>query len=70
MITPDMVIFIQSKKDLKRWINLRYFKAEVENQHDKRIKIVRSDCGGSYTIGTLHLAKSLYLLQGSYRRLA
>ena len=24
------------------------FKAEVENQHDKRIKIVRSDRGGEY----------------------
>ena len=26
----------------------KIFKAEVENQHDKRIKIVRSDCGGEY----------------------
>ena len=48
MITLAMDIFIQSKKDLKRWINLKIFKAEVENQHDKRIKIVRSDRGGEY----------------------
>ena len=26
----------------------KIFKAEVENQLDKRIKIVRSDCGGEY----------------------
>jgi hypothetical protein len=26
----------------------KLFKAEVENQHDKRIKIVWSDCGGEY----------------------
>jgi hypothetical protein len=26
----------------------KIFKAEVENQHDKRIKIVRSDRGGEY----------------------
>ena len=26
----------------------KVFKAEVENQHDKRIKIVRSDRGGEY----------------------
>ena len=48
----------------------KIFKAEVENQHNKRIKIVRSDRGGSTTVGTLHMAKSLYLLQGSYRRMA
>ena len=48
----------------------KIFKAEVENQHDKRIKIVRSDRGGSTTVGTLHMAKSLDLLRGSYRRLA
>jgi transposase InsO family protein len=27
---------------------LKIFKAEVENQHDKKIKIVRSDRGGEY----------------------
>ena len=44
--------------------------AEVENQLDKRIKIVRSDRGGSTMVGTPHLAKSLDLLQGFYRRMA
>ena len=48
----------------------KIFKAEVENQHEKRIKIVRSDRGGSTTVGTLHMAKFLDLLQGSYRRMA
>ena len=48
----------------------KIFKVEVENQHDKRIKIVRSGCGGSTTVGTLHMAKSLDLLQSSYSRLA
>jgi hypothetical protein len=48
----------------------KIFKAEVENYHDKRIKIVRSDRGGITTVGTLHLSKCLDLLQGSYRRLA
>jgi hypothetical protein len=45
------------------------FKAEVENQHDKRTKIVRSDRGGSTTVGTLHMVKYLDLLQGSYRKM-
>ena len=41
----------------------KIFKVEVENQHDKRMKIVRSDRGGgSTTVGTLHMAKSLDLL--------
>ena len=48
----------------------KIFKAEFENQHDKRTKIVRSDRGGSTTVGTLHMAKSLDLLRGSYRRMA
>jgi hypothetical protein len=26
----------------------KIFKTEVENQHDLKIKIVRSDCGGEY----------------------
>jgi hypothetical protein len=50
----------------------KIFKAEVENQHDKRIKIVRSDHvggGGSTTVGTLHMVKYLDLLQGSYRKM-
>jgi hypothetical protein len=26
----------------------KIFKAEVENQHNIKIKLVRSDCGGEY----------------------
>ena len=48
----------------------KIFKAEVENQHDLKIKIVMSDCrGGSTTVGIPHMAKFLDLLQGSYRRM-
>ena len=48
----------------------KIFKAEVENQHNLKIKIVRSDRGGSTTVGKPHMAKFLDLLQGSYRRMA
>ena len=48
----------------------KIFKVEVENQHNFKIKIVRSDCGGSITIGIPHMAKFLDFLQGSYRRMA
>ena len=41
------------------------FKAEVENQHDLKIKIVRSDHGGSTTVGTPHMTKFLTLLRCS-----
>jgi transposase InsO family protein len=43
-----MAIFIQLRKDQKHWINLKIFKAEVENQHNLKIKIVRSDRGREY----------------------
>ena len=46
------------------------FKAEVENRHNLKIKIVRSDRGGSTTVDIPHMAKFLDLLQGSYRRMA
>ena len=48
----------------------KIFKAEVKNQYNLKIKIVRSDHGGSTTAGIPHMAKFLYLLQGSYRRMA
>ena len=48
----------------------KIFKAEVENQHNLKIKIVRSDRGGSTMVGIPHMAKFLDLLQGSYRRMA
>ena len=47
----------------------KIFKAEVENQHNLKIKIVRSNHGGSTTVGIPHMAKFLDLLQGSYRRM-
>ena len=47
----------------------KIFKAEVENQHNLKIKIVRSDRGGSTTVDTPHMAKFLDLLQGTYRKL-
>ena len=46
----------------------KIFKAEVENQHNLKIKIVRSDRGGTM-VGIPHMAKFLYRLQGSYRRM-
>ena len=49
----------------------KIFKAEVENQHNLKIKIVRSNCGGeTTTVDTPHMAKFLDLLQGSYRKMA
>jgi hypothetical protein len=48
----------------------KIFKAEVENQLDKRIKIVRSNRGGSTMVVTPHLAKFLDLLQSFYRKMA
>src|SRR3954470_13943595 len=47
----------------------KIFKAEVENQHDKIIKIVRSDRGGSTTVGILHMVKYQDPLQGSYKKM-
>jgi len=49
----------------------KIFKAEVENQHNIKIKVVRSDRGGESTmVDTPHMAKFLDLLQGSYRKMA
>ena len=47
----------------------KIFKVEVENQHDKRIKIVRSDRGGSTTVGILHMVKYQDPLQGSCKKM-
>ena len=47
----------------------KIFKAEVENQHDKRIKIVRSDRGRSTTVGISCMGKFLDLLRGFYRKM-
>jgi hypothetical protein len=40
----------------------KIFKAEVENQHNIKIKIVRSDRGGRTTVAIPHMAKFLDLL--------
>ena len=36
------------KKRLEAFDKFKIFKAEVENQHNLKIKVVRSDCGGEY----------------------
>ena len=48
----------------------KIFKAEVENQHNLKIQIVRSDRGGEYYGRHTPYAKFLDLLQGFYRRMA
>ena len=49
----------------------KIFKTKVENQHNLKIKVVRSDRGGESTmVDTPHIAKFLDLLQGSYRKMA
>jgi hypothetical protein len=39
----------------------KMFKAEVKNQHDIKIKIIRSDRGGSTTVVIPYMAKFLDL---------
>ena len=50
----------------------KIFKAKVENQHNLKIKIVRSDRGGegSTTVGTPLMAKFMDLLRGSLWKMA
>jgi hypothetical protein len=50
------------KERSKALDKFKIFKAEVENQLDKKIKIVRSDRGGSTTVTVLHMDKCLDLL--------
>jgi hypothetical protein len=47
----------------------KIFKVKVENQHNIKIKIVRSDRGESTTVAILRLAKFLNLLRASYRKM-
>ena len=47
MITSVMATFIQSKKRTEVLDKFKIFKVEVENQHNLKIKIVRSDRGRS-----------------------
>ena len=49
----------------------KIFKTKVKNQHNLKIKIVRSNRGGGSTmVDTPHMVKFLDLLQGSYRKMA
>jgi hypothetical protein len=48
MITPVMVIFTPYGERSEALEKFKVFKAEVENQHDAKIKVARSDCGGEY----------------------
>jgi hypothetical protein len=54
----------ERSKDLDKF---KIFNAEVENQHDIKIKIVRSNRGGSTMVVIPHMAKFLDLSRGSYR---
>jgi hypothetical protein len=58
------------KERLEALSKFKIFKAEVGNQHDIKIKIVRSDRGGSTTVVIPHMAKFLHLSRGSYRKMA
>jgi hypothetical protein len=54
------------KKRSEALDKFKIFKAEVENQHDIKIKIVRSDHGGGSTMVVIpHMAKFLDLSRGS-----
>jgi ribosomal protein S1 len=58
------------KERLEALSKFKIFKAEVGNQHDIKIKIVRYDRGGSTTVVIPHMAKFLHLSRGSYRKMA
>ena len=36
------------KRNLNHWTCFKIYKAEVKNQLNRKIKAVRSDCGGEY----------------------
>ena len=60
----------QIKKRSEALDKFKIFMAKVENQHNLKIKIVRSDRGGSTTVDIPHITKFLDLLQSSYRKMA
>jgi hypothetical protein len=64
----DYIYLIKEK--IEALDKFKIFKAEVENQYNLKIKIVRSDHRGSTTFGIPHMAKFLDLLQGFYRKIA
>jgi hypothetical protein len=57
MIILDMVIVYLLKHKSEGFEMIKKFKAEVENQSNKKIIILRTDRGGEYT--------SVYLLNNS-----
>jgi len=62
--------YIYPIKECSEALNkFKIFMAEVENQLDKKIKVVRSDRGGSTTVDIPLMDKFLDLLQGSYRKI-
>ena len=58
------------KERSKALEKFKIFKAEVKNQHNLKIKIVRFDRRSSTTIDIPRMAKFLDLLQSSYRKMA
>jgi hypothetical protein len=50
------------KERSEEFDKLNIFKAEIENQHDIKIKVVRSDCGGEYYGRHIRMTKFLNLL--------
>jgi hypothetical protein len=57
------------KERSEAWDKFKIFKTEVENQHNLKIKIVRSDLGGSIMVDIPHMVKFLNLLQSSYMKI-
>jgi hypothetical protein len=58
------------KKRSEALDKFKIFKTEVENQHNLKTKIVKSNREGSTTVDIPHMAKFLDLLQSSYRKMA
>jgi hypothetical protein len=52
----------QIKERTETLDKFKIFKAKIENQHNLKIKLVRSDLGGSTMVDIPHMAKFLDLL--------
>jgi histone deacetylase 1/2 len=52
----------QIKERTEALDKFKIFKAKIENQHNLKIKLVRSDRGGSTMVDIPHMAKFLDLL--------
>jgi hypothetical protein len=57
------------KERIEALDKFKIFKAEMENQHNLKIKLVRFDRRGSTMVGIPYMAKFLDPLQGFYRRM-